>query len=147
MSSTQSTLHLLSRWIPRLPKLRFIVGAGVLLTVVGFGIHSFLNRRVEVIDDSELQVLDELVADETAEAVDSQPRPLAKATITDVVPAVHHHASDEFGGRVQLAAHANGARPESKPPVWLSGTIEDSAAESPGNRQRAITSPSQRFNR
>lgn len=119
----------------------------MLLAVVGFGIYSFMNRRVDVVDDSELQGLDELVVNEIGDLPAGEPRPLATATITGVVPAVHNDAMEDAGGSVQLAAHTNGVRPQSNPPVWLSGTIEELGPEPAGNRQRMMSSPSQRFDR
>ena len=145
MSSSQPEPRQVSRWISHLPRLRVVVGAALVLTAVGFGVHSGMNRQVEVIDDSELQVLDDLVAGENLEPSPSQPRPLATATITDVVPAVHQHPANDEGG-VQLAGHATDARPESQPPVWLSGTIEDSGP-AVGTGQKTTPSQFRRLNR
>ncbi|MDB5348181.1 MAG: hypothetical protein JWP89_6558 [Schlesneria sp.] len=141
MSSSQSEPRKTSRWLARLPRLRVAMGVALVLTAVGFGVHSAMNRRVEAIDDSELEVLDDL----DVESSPDRPRPLA-ATITDVVPAVHREAAGDTNG-VQLAAHATGVRPESQPPVWLSGTIEDSGSGATGADQNTNASPFRRFNR
>ncbi len=133
------------RWLAYLPRLRVVLAVALVLTAVGFGVHSAMNRRVEAIDDSELEVLDNLAAGEEIESPPDRPRPLATATITDIVPAVHREAADD-ASRVQLAAHATGVRPESQPPVWLSGTIEDSEAGSVSADHNTNAYPFRRFN-
>jgi hypothetical protein len=134
------------RWLAYLPRLRVVLTVALVLTAVGFGVHSAMNRRVEAIDDSELEALEDLVAGEDVESSPGRPRRLATATITDIVPAVHREAADD-AGRVQLAAHVTGVRPESQPPVWLSGTIEDPEASSARAEHNPNASPFRRFNR
>lgn len=146
MGSSQSGPRKTRRWLAYLLHLRTAVVVSLVLAALGFGAHSAMNRRSEMIDDSELKVLDDLIEVDNAEASTGQPRQLASATITDVVPAVHEEGSGERPG-VQMAAHASGARPESQPPVWLSGTIEDLEADSVNADQNATTSPFRRFNR
>jgi hypothetical protein len=146
MSSSQSVPRKAMRWLAYLPRLRMVVGIALVLAAVGFGVHSAMNRRIEMIDDSELKVLDDLVGGDNAEASMGQPRRLTSATITDVVPAVHEEDSGERHG-VQMAAHTIGVRPESQPPVWLSGTIEDTDTDSVRGDQHPSASSFRRFNR
>jgi hypothetical protein len=87
-----------------------------------------------------------LAAGDDVESSPDRPRPLATATITDIVPAVHRAAGDD-ASRVQLAGHATGARPESQPPVWLSGTIEDAEAGSVRADRNMNAAPFRRFSR
>lgn len=146
MSSSQSEPRKATRWLAYLPRLRVVLAMALVLTAVGFGVYSAMNRRVEAIDDSELEALEDLASGEDRESSPERPRPLATATITDIVPAVHREDAYD-ASRVQLAAHATRTRPESQPPVWLSGTIEDVEPDSVRADHNPKAYPFRRFNR
>ena len=146
MSSSQLEPRKVTRWTAYVPRLRVMLAVALVLTAVGFGVHGAMNRRVEAIDDSELEALEDLVASDVVDSSSGRPRTLATATITDIIPAVHQEAVDD-AGRVQLASHATGVRRESQPPVWLSGTIEDSETGTVRADQNTNTSAFRRFNR
>lgn len=130
-----------------LPRMRVMVVIAGVAAAVGIGAYSAMNRHVEIIDDSELAGINELAADEFSDRDQSlgRAKPLATATFTDVVAAVHSDDSEE-GSRVQMAGHVN-TRPDSNSPVWLIGTIEDSSPTTTDARPSSEPAPFRRFSR
>lgn len=148
MSSSPPVSRNALRWTALLPRLRVMLVIAGVGAAVGFGAYSAMNRKVEIIDDSELEGINELAADEFPDAGElrGRARPLASATITDVIAAGHSENSDERS-RVQMAGHVNNARPESNSAVWLIGTIEDSTPASTDTEPSSAPAPFRRFSR
>jgi hypothetical protein len=106
--------------------LLLLAGLAVVGPFMGMGFYSAFHQEADAIDAESEEEIAFLEVPGEVPAVGSSTH--AKATLTDVVAAVHQEIP---GDREQTVIQIAGERPASNPSAWLAGTIEDAIEPDP----------------